>query len=156
MRKRAVIPPSVPLALPDNSDPMSLDENAQKVEVIPEASGPSETDTKKHRFEPDNAEPMELLQSDMSSIFWPTNTLHEHEIYEIDVGDPLEHWKSFSGDPTVWMSNKLLDGEATEVSHHRLSSDQPLLLDEAMTKESSQVLAADAFRRLSREEELHL
>ena len=40
-----------------------------------------------------------------------------------------------------------------EVSHHRLLPGEQLQFDAAMTKELSQVLAADAVRRLSQEEE---
>ena len=58
------------------------------------------------------------------------------------VTDPLEHKKYFCRDPTVWISKKLPDGKATEVSNHRLLSSQQLPLDEATTQELSQVLAA--------------
>ena len=43
-----------------------------------------------------------------------------------------------------------------EVTYHRLLLGQQLQIDEAMTKELSQFLAADAVRRLSQEEELNL
>ena len=56
----------------------------------------------------------------------------------------------------MWLSRRLLDGKSSEVTYHRLLSGQQLQFDEAMTKELSQVLAADAVRRLSQEEELNL
>ena len=46
------------------------------------------------------------------------------------------------------------DGKLTEVTYLRLLPGQQLQFDEAMTKELSQVLAANAVRRLSQEEEL--
>ena len=45
---------------------------------------------------------------------------------------------------------------STEVTSHRLLPGQQLQFDETMTKELSQVLAADAVRRLTQEEELDL
>ena len=64
----------------------------------------------------------------------------KREIFEIDVGDPLESERSFCRDSSVWLSKRLSDGKSSE----------------AMTKKLSQVLAADAVRRLSQEEELNL
>ena len=43
----------------------------------------------------------------------------------------------------------------TEVSYHRLPSGQQLPDNVAMTEEPAEGLAADAVRRLSREDELH-
>ena len=54
------------------------------------------------------------------------------------------------------LSKRLSDGKSTEVTYHRSLPGQQLQFDEAMTKELSQVLAADAVRRLSQEEELNL
>ena len=45
--------------------------------------------------------------------------------------------------------------KSSEVTYHRLLPGQQLQFDEAMTKELSQVWAADAVRRLSQEEELN-
>ena len=56
----------------------------------------------------------------------------------------------------MWLSKRLSDGKSSEVTYHHLLPGQQLQLDEAMTKELSQVLAADAARRLSQEEELNL
>ena len=56
----------------------------------------------------------------------------------------------------MWLSKTLSDGKSSEVTYHRLLPGQPLQFDEAMTKELSQVLAADAVRRLSQKEELNL
>ena len=53
----------------------------------------------------------------------------------------------------MWLSKRLSDEKASEVSCHRLLPGQHLQVDEAMTKELSQVWAADAVRRLSQEEE---
>ena len=77
----------------------------------------------------------------MLSISWLTNTLHEREIWKMDVGDRLEQKKHVCRDPTVWTSKKLSDGGATEVSYHRLPPCQQLLFDEAMTHEVSHPLA---------------
>ena len=80
----------------------------------------------------------------------------ERENFEVDVGDPLESEKSFCRDSSVWLSKRLSDGKSSEVAYHRLLPGQQLQCDEAMTKELSQVLAADAVRRLSQEEEQNL
>ena len=56
----------------------------------------------------------------------------------------------------MWLSKRLPDGKSSEVTYHRLLPGQQLQLDEAMTKELSQVLAADAVRRLTQEEGLNL
>ena len=85
-----------------------------------------------------------------------TNVSDEREIFEIDVGDPLESERSFCRDSSVWLSKRLSDGKSSEVTYHRLLPGQQLQFDEAMTKELSQVLAANAVRRLSQEEELNL
>ena len=78
------------------------------------------------------------------------------KIFEIDVGDPLESEESFCRKSSVWKSMGLSDGKSTEVTYHCLLPGRQLQLDEAMTKELSQVLAADAVRRLSQEGELNL
>ena len=54
------------------------------------------------------------------------------------------------------LSKRLSGGKSTEFTHHRLLPGQQLQFDEAMTKELSQVLAADAVRHLTQEEELNL
>ena len=54
------------------------------------------------------------------------------------------------------LSKRFSDGKSTEVTYHRLLPSQQLQCDEAMTIELSQVLAADAVRRLTQEEELDL
>ena len=69
---------------------------------------------------------------------------------------PLESAKSFCRDSSVWLLKRLSNGKSTDVTYHRLLLGQQLQFDEAMTKELSQVLAADAVRRLSQEEELNL
>ena len=122
---------------------------------MPEALQPSEGETKKRRVESFD-ESMDWLQRERSSIALLTNSSDEREKFEIDVGDPLESEKSFCRDSSVWLSKRLSDGKSTEVTYHRLLSGQQLQFYEAMTKELSQVLAADAVSRHSQEEELHL
>ena len=100
-------------------------------------------------------ESVDWFQRERSSIVWLTNSSDEREIFEIDVGDPLESEKSCR-DSSVWLSKRLSDGKSTEVTCHRLLPGQQLQFDEAMTKELSQVLAADAVRRLRQEQELDL
>ena len=69
------------------------------------------------------------------------------------------HWNLkglFCRDSSVWLSKRLSDGKSSEVTYHRLLPGQQLQFDEAMTKELSQVLAVNAVRRFSQEEELNL
>ena len=56
----------------------------------------------------------------------------------------------------MWLSKRLSDGKSTEVIYHRLLPGQQLQFDETMTKELSQVWAADAVRRHTQEEALDL
>ena len=116
---------------------------------MPEALEPCEGDTKKRRVESFDKS-LDWFQSERSSIAWLTNSSGAQEKFEIDVGDPLESEESFCRDSLVWLSKRLSDGKSTEATHHRLLPGQQLQLDEAMTKELSQVLAADAVRRLAR------
>ena len=58
---------------------------------------------------------------------------------------PSKSERSFCRDSSVWLSKRLSDGKGKQ-----------LQLDEAMTRELSQVFAADAVRRLSQEEEMNL
>ena len=97
-------------------------------------------------------ESVDWFQREKSSTSWLTNSSDEQEICESDVGDPLESEKSLCRDSSVWLSKRLSDGKSTEVTYHRLLPGQQLQFDEAMTKELSQVLAADAVRRLTQEE----
>ena len=53
----------------------------------------------------------------------------------------------------MWLSKRLSAGKSTAVTYHRLLPGQQLQLEEAMTKELSQVLAADAVRRLTQDGE---
>ena len=69
------------------------------------------------------------------------------------MGDLLEEDKSFRRALRVWISKRLSDGKATEVTYHRLPPDQKVQFGEAMTKELSQVLVVDALRRFRRQEE---
>ena len=70
------------------------------------------------------------------------------------LGDPLEPERSFCRDSSVWQSKRSSDGKSARLFHRLLPGQNSI--DEAMTKELSQVLAANAVRRLSQEEELNL
>ena len=122
---------------------------------MPEVLDPSAGDTKKRRVESFD-ESVDWCQKERSAVAWMTNVSNEREIFEIDVGDPLESERSFCRDSSVWLSKRLSDGKPSEVTYHRLLPGQQLQFDEAMTKDLSQVLAANAVRSLSQEEELNL
>ena len=117
---------------------------------LPEVLEPSEGDMKKRRVE-SFGESVEWFLTERSSFTWMTSD--EREICENDVGDLLESERSFCRDSSMWLSKTL---SASEVTFHRLLPGQQLQFDEAVTKELSQVLAANAVRRLSQEEELNL
>ena len=151
--KRTIISPA-PLALSDNVDSASVPESLKEAGV-PEVLEPSEGDTKKRRVESFD-ESVDWFQRERSSIAWMTNVSNEREIFEIDVGDPLESERSFCRDSSVWLSKRLSERKSSEVTFHRLLPGQQLQFDEAMTNKLSQVLAANAVRRLSQEEELNL
>ena len=128
--------PTVPFALSDNVDSVSV------LDSTPEAGMPgalelSEGDTKKRRVE----------------SAWLTNSSDERKIFEIDVGDPLESEK-----PSVEIHpcGCQRDCQINRLRSPITVSGQQLHFDEAVTKELSQVLAADAVRRLSQEQELNL
>ena len=128
--KRTIISPS-PLALSDNVDSqvfLSLNEAGS-----PEVLEPSEGDTKKRRVESFDGS-VDWFQRERSSIAWMTNVSDEREIFEIDVGDPLESERSFCRDSSVWLSKRLSDGKSSEVTYHRLLPGQQLQFNEAMTK----------------------
>ena len=57
---------------------------------------------------------------------------------------------------SVWLSKRLSVGKSTEVTYHRPLPGQQVEFDEAMTNKLSQVLAADAVRRLTQEVEPNL
>ena len=149
--KRTITSPE-PAALPVNVDSASVLESLNEA-ALPEVLEPSEGDTKKRRVESFD-ESVDWIQKERSSIARMTKVSDEQEIFENDVGDPLESERSFSRDSSVWLSKRLPDGKSREVTDHLPG--QQLQFDEAMTKELSQVLAADAVRRLSQEEELSL
>ena len=134
----------------DSCVPESLNEAS-----LPEVLEPSEGDTKKRRVESFD-ESVDWCQKERSAIEWMTNVSNEREIFEIDVGDPLESERSFCRDSSVWLSKRMSDGKSSDVTCHRLLPGQQLQFDEAMTKDLSHVLAANAVRRLSQEEELNL
>ena len=129
-----------PLVLSDNVDSASVPESLNEA-GLPEVLEPSESDTKKRRVESFD-ESVDWCQKQRSAIAWMTNVSNEREIFEIDVGDPLESERSFCRDSSVWLSKRLSDGKSSEVTYHRLLPGQQLQFDEAMTKELSQVLAA--------------
>ena len=151
--KRTIISPA-PLALPDNVDSASVPESLNEA-GLPEVVESFEDDTKKRRVESFD-ESVDWFQRERSSIAWMTNVSDEREIFEIDVGDPLESERSFCRDSSLWLSKRLSDGKSSEVTYHRLLPGEQLQFDEAMTEELSQVLAANALRRLSQEEELNV
>ena len=141
------------LALPDNVDSASVPESLSEA-GLSEDHEPSEGDTKKRQMESFD-DSVDWSQRERSSIAWMTNVSDEREIFETDIGDPLESERSFCRDSSVWLSKRLSDGKSSEVTYHRLLPGQQLQFDEAMTKELSQVSAADAVRRFSQEEELN-
>ena len=151
--KRTIISPA-PLVFSDNVDSAGVSESLNE-DGLPEVHEPSEGDTKKRRVESFD-ESVDWFQRERSSVAWMTNVSDEREIFEIDVGDPLESEKSFCRDSSVWLSKRLSDGKSSEVTYHRLLPGQQLQFDEAMTKELSQVWGADAVRRFTQEEELNL
>ena len=144
--KRTISSPA-PLALPDNLDSASVPESLPEA-GLSDVLEPSEGDTKKRRVESFD-ESVDWMQRERSSKAWMTKVRDEREIFEIDVGDPLESERSFCRDSSVWLSKILSDGKKSEVTYHRLLPGQQLQFDEVMTKELSQVLAADEVRRLS-------
>ena len=87
---RNVIPP-VPLALSDNVDWVSVPDSLPEA-GMPEALEPSESDTKKRRVDSFD-EAVDWFQREKSSTAWLKNSSDEQEIFEIDVGDPLESEK---------------------------------------------------------------
>ena len=100
----------------DNVDSASVPDSLNKT-GLPQVFEPSEGDTKKRRVESFD-ESVDWCQKERSA--WMTNVSNEREIFEIDVG--------------------------SEVTYHRLLPGQQIQFDEAMTKELSQVLAANAVR----------
>ena len=146
VEKRTIISPA-PLALSDDVYSASVTESLNEA-GFPQVFEPSESDTKKRRVESFD-ESVDWFQREVRM----TNVPDEREIFEIDVGDPLESQRTFCRDSSVWLSKRLSDGKSSEVTYHRLLPGQQLQFDEAMAKELSQVLAADAVRRLSQEKE---
>ena len=143
-----------PLVLSDNVDSASVPQSLNEA-GLPEVLESSEGDPKKRRVESFD-ESVDWCQKERSATAWMTNVSNEREICEIDVGDPLESEMSFCRDSSVWLSKRLSDGKSSEVTCHRLLPGQQLQFDEAMTKELSQVLAANAVRRISQDEKLNL
>ena len=129
--KRTTISPA-PLVLSDNVDSTSVPESLNEA-GLPEVLEPSEGDTKKRRVKSFD-ESVDWCQKERSAVAWMTNVSNEREIFEIDVGDPLESETSFCRDSSVWLSKRLSDGKSSEVTYHRLLPGQQLQFDEAMTK----------------------
>ena len=88
-----------PLVLPDNVDSASGPESLPEA-GLPEDLEPSEGDTKKRRVESFD-ESMDWFQREISPTAWMTNVSDERELFEIDVGDPLESERSFCRDSSV-------------------------------------------------------
>ena len=142
------------LALLANEDSVNLPENRPDTS-LPEAVASSQGDTKKRRLESFD-ELVDWCYRERSSSAWLTNSSDEREIFEIDVGNPLESEKSICRHSLVLLSKKLLEGNSTEVSYHRLLPGQQHQFDDAVTKELSQLQFDDAVRRLTHVEELNL
>ena len=90
--KQTTISPA-PLVLSDKVDSASVPESLNEA-GLPDVLKPSEGDTKKRRVESFD-ESVDWFQREKSSFAWMTNVSDEREIFEIDVGDPLESEKSF-------------------------------------------------------------
>ena len=90
--KRTIISPA-PLASSDNVDSASVPESLNEA-GFPEVLEPSEGDTKKRRVESFD-ESVDWFHSERSSFAWMTKVSDEREVFEIDVGDPLESERSF-------------------------------------------------------------
>ena len=118
MENETVVPPE-PLALSDNVDSGSVLDSFPEA-AMPEALESSESDTKKRRVVSFD-ESVDWFQRERSSTAWPTKCSDEGEIFEIDVGDPLESEKSLCRDSSVWLSKRLSDGKSTEVTYHLLT-----------------------------------
>ena len=129
--KRTIISPA-PLALSDNVDSPSVPESLNEA-GLPDVLDPFESDTKKRRMESFDGS-VDWFQRERSSTAWMTHVSDEREIFEIDVGDPMESEKSFCRDSSVWLSTRLSDGKSSEVTYHRLLPRQQLQFDEAMTR----------------------
>ena len=130
--KRTIITPA-PLALPDNVDSASVPESLNEAGVS-EVLEPSEGDTKKRRVESFD-ESVDWFLRERSTIAWMTNVSDEREIFESDVGDPLESERSFCRDSSVWLSKRLSDGKSSEVTYHRrrLSQEEELRMRWVLT-----------------------
>ena len=90
--KRTITSPAL-LALPDHGETASVPESLPEAD-LQEVLEPSEGDTKKRHMESLD-ESVDWFQRERSSIAWMTNVSDEREIFEIDVGDPLESERSF-------------------------------------------------------------
>ena len=92
----------------------------------------------------------EALADDASTLGYLTNDRATRELVEISI--------EFSGarhvlkDPGLWLSKRLGDGKATEVTYRRLGPGEQVQFDEAMVKELSQVATSEALRRVRKEE----
>ena len=98
--KRTILSPA-PLVLSDNVDSASVPESLNEA-GLPVVLEPSEGDTKKRRVE-SFYESVDWFQRERSSTAWMTNVSDEREIFEIDVGDPLESERSFC---TIWTQSE--------------------------------------------------
>ena len=96
--KRTIISPA-PLVLSDSVDSASVPESLNEA-GLPEVLEPSEGDTKKRRVESFD-ESVDWCQRERSSKAWMTTVSDERDIFEIDVGDPLESERSFCRDSSV-------------------------------------------------------
>ncbi|CAK0886214.1 unnamed protein product [Prorocentrum cordatum] len=70
----------------------------------------------------------------------------------IEVATDFTDIGAFLQDSTVWLSKRLGDGKATEVTYSKLAPGQQLEFDKAMCKEISQVIATKVLKRIAQEE----
>ncbi|CAK0810363.1 unnamed protein product, partial [Prorocentrum cordatum] len=78
------------------------------------------------------------------SVAYLKDTTIEREV--IEVATDFTHIGAFLQDSTVWLSKRLGDGKATEVTYSKLAPGQQLEFDEAMCKEISQVIATKKYQ----------
>ena len=91
--------------LSDNVDSASGPESLNEAGVF-EVLEPSEGDPKKRRVESFDKS-VDWFLRERSLFAWMTNVSDERQIFEIDVGDPLESERSFCRDSSVWLSKRL-------------------------------------------------
>ncbi|CAK0795828.1 unnamed protein product [Prorocentrum cordatum] len=84
-----------------------------------------------------------------SAVYLKDTTI-EREV--IEVATDFIHIGASLQDFTAWLSKRLGDGKATEVTYSKLAPGQQLEFDEAMCKEISQDIATKVLKRIVQEE----